>query len=103
MTDGLERQDREIIIDILSSNEKVERAVLYGSRVLRTFRPASDIDIALFGDSLTFSDIAQLAYTLEETTIPQKIDLLLYNTLTNHDLRNHIEESGVDWFNHSTH
>lgn len=102
MTDGLERQDREIIIDILSSNEKVERAVLYGSRELGTFRPASDIDIALFGDSLTFSDIAQLAYTLEETTIPQKIDLL-YNTLTNHDLRNHIEESGVEWFNHSTH
>ena len=103
MTDGLERQDREIIIDILSSNEKVERAVLYGTRVLGTFRPASDIDIALFGDSLTFSDIAQLAYTLEETTIPQKIDLLLYNTLTNHDLCNHIEESGVEWFNHSTH
>ena len=103
MTDGLERQDREIIIDILSSNEKVERAVLYGSRVLGTFRPASDIDIALFGDSLTFSDIAQLAYTLEETTIPHKIDLLLYNTLTNHDLRNHIAESGVEWFNHSTH
>ena len=103
MTDGLERQDREIIIDILSSNEKVERAVLYGSRVLGTFRPASDIDIALFGDSLTFSDIAQLAYTLEETTIPQKIDLLLYNTLMNHDLRNHIAESGVEWFNHSTH
>ena len=103
MTDGLERQDREIIIDILSSNEKVERSVLYGSRVLGTFRPASDIDIALFGDSLTFSDIAQLAYTLEESTIPQKIDLLLYSTLANHDLRNHIEESGVEWFNHSTH
>ena len=103
MTDGLERQDREIIIDILSSNEKVERAVLYGSRVLGTFRPASDVDIALFGNSLTFSDIAQLANTLEETTIPQKIDLLLYNTLTNHDLRNHIEESGVEWFKHSTH
>ena len=103
MTDGSERQDREVIIDILSSNEKVERSVLYGSRVLGTFRPASDIDIALFGDSLTFSDIAQLAYTLEESTIPQKIDLLLYNTLTNHDLRNHIEESGVEWFNHSTH
>ena len=103
MTAGLERQDREVIIDILSANEKVERAVLYGSRVLGTFRSASDIDIALFGDSLTFSDIAQLAYTLEETTIPQKIDLLLYNTLANHDLRNHIEESGVEWFNHSTH
>ena len=73
MTDGLERQDREIIIDILSSNEKVERAVLYGSRVLGTFRPASDIDIALFDDSLTFSDIAQLAYTLEETTFPRRL------------------------------
>lgn len=101
MTDGLDQQDREIIIDILSSNERVERVVLYGSRVLGTFRPASDIDIALFGDSLTFSDVAQLAYSLEETTIPQKIDLLLYSTLTNHDLRNHIKESGVEWFNHS--
>lgn len=46
MTDGLKVKYRAAIISILSANERVERAVLFGSRAMETFTPASDIDIS---------------------------------------------------------
>ena len=98
MTDGLKAAYRAAIIDILAANERVERAVLFGSRAMETFTPASDVDIALFGDHLTLTDQASLAIAIDELPMAQRVDLLLHKTVDNDALREHIEQHGVEWY-----
>ena len=98
MTDGLKEKHRSAIVGVLAADDKVERAVLFGSRAVETFTPASDVDLVLFGDRLTLTDAAKLAAGLEKLAIPQRIDLLLQNEITNKALRRHIEKDGVEWY-----
>ena len=102
MTDGLKDNHRNAIIDILSANERVERAVLFGSRAMETFTPASDIDIALYGDHLTLTDQANLATAIDELPMAQRVDLLLHATVNNEALCKHIEEHGIEWYRRGT-
>ena len=96
--DGLKDRYRKEIIRILSENPRVERIVLFGSRAMGTFTPESDIDIVLYGDDLSLTDLAQLKQALEETTIPQKVDLLLAKDIEKKELLEHIKKYGVEWW-----
>ncbi len=96
--DGLKEKYRQTLIDILAANPRVERVVLFGSRATGAFRPASDIDLALYGDELTLSDLAELRTRIEETSIPQQVDLAWVKEIDNPKLLAHIEEDGVEWF-----
>ena len=98
MIDGLKERHRRAVIDIISANAKVERAVLFGSRATGNFRAASDVDVALFGDRLSMSDQANLTAAIEDLTIPQRVQLLLYETVDSIALRKHIENQGVEWY-----
>lgn len=81
MSDGLKEKYRRAIIDILSSDEKVERIVLFGFRAMGTFRATSDVDIALFGDRLTLADQARFAEAVGMLSMPQDVDILLYSSI----------------------
>ena len=98
MTDGLKARHRAAIVEILAANDRVERAVLFGSRAAETHAPASDVDIALFGERLTSSDRARLGAAIEETVVPQRVDLVLHGTIGSDALREHIERRGVEWY-----
>ena len=94
MNNGLKDKYRQTLIDILAANPRVERVVLFGSRATGAFRPTSDIDLALYGGELTFSDLAKLKAQIEETTIPQRVDLVLEEEIDNPKLLAHIDEHG---------
>lgn len=94
MNDGLKASDRLAIIDILRSHQAIEKAVLFGSRAMGTFTPESDIDICLYGDTLTLTDQAGLAARMEALPIPQRVDLLRHRTIRNKDLLDHIHREG---------
>ena len=98
MTDGLKDAHREAIIATIAANDRVERAVLFGSRATGTNTVSSDVDIALFGDRLTLTDQAQLAAALDEIPMAQSVDLLLYDSIRNRTLQAHIRNHGVKWF-----
>ncbi|MEA3385672.1 MAG: nucleotidyltransferase domain-containing protein [Thermodesulfobacteriota bacterium] len=98
MTDGLKDKYRKAIIEILTANERVEKVVLFGSRAMGTFTPTSDVDIALFGDQLTMTDQAKLAEAIDELSIPQRVDILLYKSIKNEKLIEHIKRHGVEWY-----
>ena len=98
MTDGLKDAHREAIIAAIAANDRVERAVLFGSRATGTNTVSSDVDIALFGDGLTLTDHARLAAALDEIPMAQSIDLLLYDSIQDRTLREHIRSDGVEWF-----
>lgn len=98
MSDGLKPKYRAAIIKTLSANPRVERIVLFGSRAVGTFRPTSDVDVALFGDDLSLDDQAALAEAVAELPVPQRVDIVLYHRLENEALRAHIRAHGVEWF-----
>lgn len=98
MNDGLKDKHRESIIRVLSAHPRVERAVLFGSRAMGTHTTASDVDIALFGEALTLDDQAKLASEIEKLPVPQQVDLLRRNAITNRKLLKHIEEDGIPWY-----
>ena len=102
MTDGLKAAHREAIIAVIAANDRVERAVLFGSRATGTNTVTSDVDIALFGDRLTLTDQARLAAAIDEIPMAQSVDLLLYNSLRDRTLREHIRSQGVEWYVRST-
>ena len=98
MTDGLKDTHRAAIVNLLRANKRVERAVLFGSRAKQTFTPASDVDIALFGKALTITDQGHLAAAMEELTIPQRVDLLLYHRIENATLCAHVLQDGIELY-----
>ncbi len=98
MTDGLKDAHRQAIIAEIAANERVERAVLFGSRATGTNTVTSDVDIALFGSRLTLTDQARLAAALDEIPMAQLVDLVLCNSIRDRTLREHIRNQGVEWF-----
>ena len=98
MTDGLKDAHREAIIAVIAANDRVERAVLFGSRATGTNSVSSDVDIALFGNRLTLTDQARLAAALDEIPMAQSVDLLLYDSIRDRTLREHVRGEGVEWY-----
>ena len=100
MTDGLKMKHRAAIINALAANDRVERAVLFGSRATESYTSASDVDIVLIGDRLTQADQARLDAVMEALNVPQRVDLLLYTMIDNDVLRENIDRQGVEWYRH---
>ena len=98
MTDGIKDAHREAIIAAIAANDRVVRAVLFGSRATGSNTVSSDVDIALFGDRLTLIDQARLAEALDEIPMAQSVDLLLYNSIQDRTLRQHIRRQGIEWY-----
>ncbi len=102
MTDGLKDMHREAIIAKIVANDRVERAVLFGSRATGTNTVSSDVDIALFGDRLTLTDQARLAAALDEVPMAQSVDLVLYSSIQDRTMREHIRRQGIEWYERPT-
>jgi len=67
---GLSEEQTEQIRKILSSSIHLEKAVIFGSRAMGTNRQGSDIDIALYGEDLTFHDKISLMTRIDELDLP---------------------------------
>lgn len=58
-------------------------AFIFGSRAQGTNREYSDIDLGILGkDKLPTSTIAQIKNDLEDTSIPYRVDLIDFSTVT---------------------
>jgi len=98
MRDGLKAHHRAAIIATLAANDRVEQAVLFGSRAMGAHTVTSDVDIALFGHQLTLTDQAKLAAACEELPMAQSVDLVLHSTIDNPALVEHIHSHGMEWY-----
>ena len=95
---GLKDQHRAAIISVIASNDRVQKAVLFGSRAMGTNTVTSDVDIALFGDRLTLTDQARLGAAIDEIPMAQSVDLVLYGSINNPVLLEHLRVHGVEWY-----
>lgn len=92
---GLNHKIMQEIINILTSNPKVEKILLYGSRAKGNFKAGSDIDLALKGFDLNMQDLNNLYIKLDELYLPYSFDISIFEKLDNKDLIDHINRVGV--------
>ena len=92
---GLTDNQLSGILKILQENNKLQKVILYGSRAKGNFSPGSDIDLALIGNSLDLNDIVNYKVKLDNLPLLNKIDLVIYDKITEPDLTEHIERVGV--------
>lgn len=91
--DGLLSAQRDSIKALLSTQPKVEQAILYGSRAKGTYLRGSDIDLTLKGD-LSLSELHALELAIDDLLLPYELDLSVYKLINNQDLLDHIERVG---------
>lgn len=92
---GLNHKIMQEIITILTSNPKVEKVLLYGSRAKGNFKVGSDIDLTLKGFDLNIQDLNNLYIKLDELYLPYSFDISIFENLDNKDLIDHINRVGI--------
>lgn len=95
---GLSNRNIENIKQVLKNHSTIQKAVVYGSRALGTYRPNSDIDLTLLGQSLTFTELLKIDNELDDLLMPYKIDLSLFHRIDNKGLIQHIERVGKTFY-----
>ena len=97
-TFGLPQRTLDELQTQLSSFEKIDKAVIYGSRAMGNYHAGSDIDIALIGDTLNLQDLERIAGVLDESAIPYKVDLSILQLIDHLELKDHIARVGKVFF-----
>lgn len=92
---GLLESDLESILEVLRSNSKIDQVILFGSRAKGDNSNGSDIDLAIRGKDLKLDDILDAKTRFDELPIPYKIDLIIYERISEQDLKDHVDRVGV--------
>lgn len=96
MNCGLPVKSMEMIIEALRRWPEIEKAVVFGSRAMGNYKRGSDVDLAVYGDQITEEIVQHLSTLLnEELPLPYYFDVLHYDSITDINLRQHIDEYGL--------
>ena len=94
MTPGLSGKELDKITLIFKKFPGIQEAVLFGSRAMGTFKPGSDVDIALKG-KVSLQDVARVKALLEEESpLPYLFDIVDYHTIETPAFKEHIDKHG---------
>lgn len=92
---GLKSSDLEYIISSIEDFKEIEKAVIFGSRAKGNYKLGSDIDLAIYGDNITFDTVSRVHYLLEDIgPLPYCFDVVDYSHLNHKDLKEHIDRVG---------
>lgn len=98
---GLSDSTIESVCGVFANDPRVEKAVLYGSRAMGTFRNRPDIDLTLEGENLSLNELLKIESDIDDLLLPYKIDLAIYHKIENPDLIEHIRQNGVVFYEKS--
>jgi predicted nucleotidyltransferase len=99
---GLTVEDSIKIRNVFTGYPNIEKVILYGSRAMGTFKPASDIDLTLIGENLTNDIQSRIEWALDDILLPYHIDISLFNTITNPALIDHIQRVGKEFYSRAS-
>lgn len=91
----LDKRVLDAIICLISGYKQVDKIVIFGSRARSDCSMKSDIDIAVFGNAISDTDVNIIKHRLEEEikTI-LKFDVVNFNTIEKNSLRDNILKQG---------
>lgn len=84
----------ETLARIFGAYPELLEIKLFGSRATGKASPRSDIDLAAFG-IISEHRLGMLALDLEDSNIPQKCDLVAYETIRYPPFKSHIDTFGI--------
>lgn len=90
---GLSEKITNILIEFFKKFPELQEVKIYGSRAKGNYKKGSDIDFAVFGD-IDYRLKSKIAGGLDDLPTPYKFDVTDYNTITNENLKNHIDRIG---------
>jgi predicted nucleotidyltransferase len=96
---GLSEKNFNAILDALRTFPQVEDVLIFGSRALGNAKKGSDVDLALQGahvDERTATAVSALLN--EELPLPYFFDVLVFDSIEDAVLREHIEKYGQSLF-----
>ena len=100
MNFGLRNEDMDKIITTIQQFSEIEKAAIFGSRCKGNHKPGSDVDIAIWGNDVSFTTLSRLHTILEEESpMPYFFDIVDYSHLNHKELKNHIDRVGIVFFN----
>lgn len=94
---GLTSHEIDLILNVFRRFPTISEVVLYGSRAKGTYRPESDIDLAL----ISIDDDVQaeaVADELDELPLPYRFDVKAYGGIKHAPLQEHIARVGVSLY-----
>jgi len=92
---GLSDNTINILNSIFRKYQGINQAVLYGSRAKGKYRNGSDIDLSLkTDDGFSFDDLLDISGDFDDSDLPYFVDVSIYDTLSNPDLKAHIDRVG---------
>lgn len=95
---GLSEATIQKLCAVLAQYPQVEQAVLYGSRATGSYRNGSDIDLALFGDDLNLQTLCKIMDAIDDLMLPYSVDLVIFGQVSDPDLKAHIQQAGVVFY-----
>lgn len=93
---GLPQADYDEMLQVISCFPDITKVTLFGSRAKGTYKPGSDVDLAIETDSTKKRTAIELAIRLnEETPLPYMFDVIDHQQTREPDLLDHIARVGV--------
>jgi len=94
---GLSEKITNILIEFFEKFPEMEEVKIYGSRAKGNYRKGSDIDIVLYGN-IEYSLLSKISYGIEQLPTPYKFDVIDYNTISNDNLKEHVDKVGKTFY-----
>lgn len=99
---GISEKSFSLLQGAIASSNGIVCAKVFGSRAKGCAKEGCDIDLCLFVDNtFTLKDKLGLIRKFEESSLPYKVDVLVFNELQNESLKEHIELVGVTVYERS--
>ena len=92
-----ERQWSILRFELAPFADRIERVAVFGSRALGRAKPASDIDIAIYG-TLDEAAMARLWSRFDQSSLAVTVDLVHYDNLTSGPMKRHIDRYAIPIF-----
>ena len=84
--------------DIFRRHANIEKVLIFGSRSKGNYRPGSDIDLAVIGKNIDYSQLLEILCEIDELELLYSIDLLDYQKKVGTPLGDHIDRVGQVFF-----
>lgn len=95
---GLSDETVKDLCSVFACYDNIEKVLLFGSRAKGNFREGSDIDLALFGKDITFSQILDIKVRIEDLALLYSVDLVNFERCKNHPIGEHILRVGQPFY-----
>jgi predicted nucleotidyltransferase len=95
---GLSSNNITKINSVFNQYTDINEVLIFGSRAKGNYRDNSDIDLVIKGRNISLSILHQIENKLEDLYLANSIDLLIYDTIDNADLIEHINRVGKQFY-----